>query len=217
MIARQLRDRGQAFPIYVVVIAGMLFAVLAYFTISKAGIVRSSAQGAADAAALAAAREARDNLMSGVDLATLTPEDWEQVLQGNRFESGPGPCGAAADFAAKNDATTSCSRTGLRFTARTKTNGTVGDSVVPGASGHHGTAFATAEIVPRCRIKSAEPKGTGGSTPTPTPAPTSTSIPPPPGRIEFGCDKGALVVYDPARPSSWRSLAAALFDLRLIA
>ncbi|THA49610.1 hypothetical protein E6R62_27380 [Streptomyces sp. A1136] len=217
-MARQLRDRGQAFPIYVVVIAGMLFAALAYFTISKAGIVRSSAQGAADAAALAAAREARDNLMSGVDLATLTPEDWEQVLQGNRFESGPGPCGAAADFAAKNDATASCSRSGLRFTARTKTNGTVGDSVVPGASGHQGTAVATAEITPRCRLKSAEPGGgTSGSTPTPAPTSTSTSTPPPPGRIEFGCDKGALVVYDPARPSSWSSLAAALFDLRLIA
>ncbi|MGW7103956.1 pilus assembly protein TadG-related protein [Streptomyces sp. NPDC054838] len=200
-------DRGQAFPLYAVVVVGVLFAVLAYFTISKAGIVRSGAQGAADAAALAAARDARDHLAPGVDLATLSPGDWEQVLEGNRFAGGSGPCGAATVFAARNDATVSCSRSGLRFTARTKTNETVGDSVVPGVSGTQGMAVATAEIVPRCRIKSAEPGSGGGSEPKP----------PPPDRLEFRCDKGAVVVFDPARPGSWRSLAAALFDLRLTA
>ncbi|WP_448699800.1 pilus assembly protein TadG-related protein [Streptomyces avidinii] len=64
--------------------AGLLFAALAYFTIGKAAIVRSNAQGAADAAALAAAREGRDSLLPGIDLATLSPEDWEQVLLGNQ-------------------------------------------------------------------------------------------------------------------------------------
>ncbi|MGW6573186.1 pilus assembly protein TadG-related protein [Streptomyces sp. NPDC054945] len=198
-------ERGQAFPIYVVVVAGLLFAALAYFTIGKAAIVRSNAQGAADAAALAAAREARDTLMPGIDLATLSPEDWEQVLLGKRFDLSGDACAAARDFAAMNDATVECAGSGIRFSVRSTTNGTVGDSVVPGTSGKHGEAHATAEIVPRCHVKSG---GAGGGGSTPTPAP--------PGPIKFSCGKGGVVDYDPARPRPWRSLAAALFDIRLI-
>ncbi|MEU9081030.1 pilus assembly protein TadG-related protein [Streptomyces sp. NPDC048357] len=199
-------DRGQAFPIYVVLVAGLLFAALAYFTIGKAAIVRSNAQGAADAAALAAAREARDTLAPGIDLATLSPEDWEQVLLGNRFATSGGACVAARDFAAMNDATATCSRSGTRFSVRSTTNGTVGDSVVPGTSGKHGEADATAEIVPRCHIKPGG-AGSGGSS-----APTPES----PEPIKFSCAKGVVVDYDPAQPRAWRSLAAALFDIRLI-
>ncbi|MGW7330730.1 pilus assembly protein TadG-related protein [Streptomyces sp. NPDC054840] len=200
-------DRGQAFPIYVVLVAGLLFAALAYFTIGKAAIVRSNAQGAADAAALAAAREGRDTLVPGIDLATLSPEAWEQVLLGKRFDTSGSACVAAHDFAAMNDATTTCNRSGTRFTVRSKTNGAVGDSVVPGTSGRRGEADATAEIVPRCHIRPGE-SGSGGSS---APAPT------PPGPIKFYCEKGVVVGYDPAQPRSWRSLAAVLFDVRLIA
>ncbi|MFI1646581.1 pilus assembly protein TadG-related protein [Streptomyces avidinii] len=200
-------DRGQAFPIYAVVVAGLLFAALAYFTIGKAAIVRSNAQGAADAAALAAAREGRDTLLPGIDLATLSPEDWEQVLLGKRFDPSGGACAAAQDFAAMNDATTvTCSRSGTRFSVRSLTNGTVGDSVVPGTSGRRGEADATAEIVPRCHVKAGGPGSGGGSAPTPEP----------PGPIKFSCAKGVVVDYDPARPRAWPSLAAALFDIRLI-
>ncbi|MFG2971940.1 pilus assembly protein TadG-related protein [Streptomyces sp. NPDC048331] len=197
-------DRGQAFPIYVVVIAGLLFAALAYFTIGKAGIVRSNAQGAADAAALAAAREARDTLVPGIDLTALSPEEWEQVLLGNRFDLSSAACGAAHDFAALNDATVECDASGTRFSVRSTTNGTVGDSVVPGTSGKHGAADATAEIVPRCHVRPGESGSGDGSTPTA------------PGPIKFSCDKGVVVDYNPARPRPWRSLAAALFDIRLI-
>ncbi|MFJ3828423.1 pilus assembly protein TadG-related protein [Streptomyces sp. NPDC090046] len=199
-------DRGQAFPIYVVLVAGLLFAALAYFTIGKAAIVRSNAQGAADAAALAAAREARDTLVPGLDLATLSPEDWEQVLLGNRFDASGGACVAAQDFAVMNDATVACDVSGTRFTVRSTTNGTVGDSVVPGTSGKRGEADATAEIVPRCHVKPGGPGSGDGSGPTPEP----------PGPIQFSCGKGVVVDYDPARPRAWRSLAAALFDIRLI-
>ncbi|WP_327264200.1 pilus assembly protein TadG-related protein [Streptomyces sp. NBC_01232] len=199
-------DRGQAFPIYVVLVAGLLFAALAYFTIGKAAIVRSNAQGAADAAALAAAREARDTLVPGLDLATLSPEDWEQVLLGNRFDASGGACVAAQDFAAMNDATVKCDASGTRFTVRSTTNGTVGDSVVPGTSGKRGEADATAEIVPRCHVKPGGPGSDDGSGPTPEP----------PGPIQFSCGKGVVVDYDSARPRAWRSLAAALFDIRLI-
>ncbi|MDX3539498.1 pilus assembly protein TadG-related protein [Streptomyces sp. MB09-01] len=199
-------DRGQAFPIYVVLVAGLLFAALAYFTIGKAAIVRSNAQGAADAAALAAAREARDALVPGLDLATLSPKEWEQVLLGNRFDPSGRACAAAHDFAAMNDATVVCNRSGTRFSVRSMTNGTVGDSVVPGTSGKHGEAYARAEIVPRCQVKPGGLGSGGGSAP----------IPEPPGPIKFSCDKGVVVDYDPAQPRAWRSLAAALFDIRLI-
>ncbi|MFG2991631.1 pilus assembly protein TadG-related protein [Streptomyces sp. NPDC048257] len=199
-------DRGQAFPIYVVLVAGLLFAALAYFTIGKAAVVRSNAQGAADAAALAAAREARDTLAPGVDLATLSPEGWEQVLLGNRFGTSGSACAAAQDFAAMNDATATCSWLGTRFSVQSMTNGTVGDSVVPGTSGKRGEADATAEIVPRCHVKPGGSGSGGGSAPTPEP----------PGPIKFSCDKGVVVDYDPAQPRAWRSLAAVLFDIRLI-
>ncbi|OLZ66087.1 MULTISPECIES: pilus assembly protein TadG-related protein [Streptomyces] len=198
------RDGGQAFPIYVVVVAALLFAALAFFTVGKAAIVRSNAQGAADAAALAAAREARDTLAPGVDLATLSPEAWAQVLKGNRFDDA-GACGAARDFAARNDATATCSRAGPRFTVRSVTNGTVGDSVVPGVSGRHGEAEATAEIIPRCHLKAGGPGSGGGTVPDPTP----------PALIEFECARGGVVAYNPTQSRPWRSLAGDLFDVRL--
>ncbi|MFD9257539.1 pilus assembly protein TadG-related protein [Streptomyces sp. NPDC059538] len=207
-------DRGQAFPIYAVVVAGLLFAALAYFTIGKAAIVRSNAQGAADAAALAAAREARDTLLPGIDLAALSPQEWEQVLLGNRFDPSGDACAAARDFAAMNDATVTCDRSGTRFTVRSMTNGTVGDSVVPGTSGKRGEADARAEIVPRCHVK---PGGSGGGAdPEPTPTLTPAPTPEPPGPIKFSCGKGVVVDYNPTQPRAWRSLAAALFDIRLI-
>ncbi|MFD8980417.1 pilus assembly protein TadG-related protein [Streptomyces sp. NPDC059564] len=201
---RTLRDdRGQAFPLYAVFIVLLLFAALAYFTVGKAAIVRSDAQGAADAAALAAAREARDTLLPGLDLAALPPDVWERILKGDAFD-GSGACGAASSFAGRNGATATCSQAGLRFTARVTTNATVGNSVVPGVSGRHGMAGATAEIVPRCHLKS--PGGTGGGAPTAEP----------PGPVGFTCDRGADVVFDPARPLPWGFLGRALFDIRLI-
>lgn len=78
-------DRGQAFPIYVVALVGLLFAALALFVVGQASVTRSNAQGAADAAALAAARDARDHLLPGLDLALLKPEEWEDVLGGKRL------------------------------------------------------------------------------------------------------------------------------------
>ncbi|MFJ5805930.1 pilus assembly protein TadG-related protein [Streptomyces sp. NPDC093093] len=195
-------DSGQAFPLYAVFIVMLLFVALAFFAVGKAGAVRSNAQGAADAAALGAAREARDNLTPGIDLAALSPEAWEDVLRGNMFGSG---CDAASAFAAMNGATAECSQAGLRFTAAVVTNGTVGDSVVPGVSGRHGNAAATAEIIPRCQLKQQE-----GSDPG---EPAEPKVP---GPIEFKCDKGASVTFDPARPRPWSALGRSLFDIRLV-
>ncbi|MFE3557937.1 pilus assembly protein TadG-related protein [Streptomyces sp. NPDC059193] len=206
MTEPSLRDeRGQAFPIYVVAVAGLLFAALAFFAVGQASVVRSDAQGAADAAALAAARDARDHLVPGVDLLTLKPEDWKKVLEGGLLYAG-GSCGAARDFAARNDATADCSADSPRFTVEVKTTGTIGDSVVPGVSGRQGTANATAVVEPRCRL------GAPVTEPSPSPSPGGAEKPSP---VEIKC-KGGVVKFDPAKPEPWSTLAKTLFAVRLV-
>ncbi|MFB7467865.1 pilus assembly protein TadG-related protein [Streptomyces sp. NPDC056224] len=199
-------DHGQAFPIYVVVVAGLLFAALAFFVVGQASVVRSDAQGAADAAALAAARDARDHLVPGVDLVTLQPEDWKKVLEGDLLYAG-GACGAARDFAAKNDATAYCDPDSPRFRVEVETTGTVGDSVVPGVSGRHGTADATAVIEPRCQLNAP----VADSSPSPSPGGQGK-----PASVEIKCKGRGVIKFDPARPEPWSTLARTLFAVRLV-
>lgn len=205
LTSRKANDRGQVFPLYALVVVGLLFAALAFFVFGQAAVVRSDAQGAADAAALAAAREARDNLLPGLDLATLKPEDWQDVLEGKSFAEGA--CGAAEEFARLNDATGTCTRSLLRFSVEVTTNGTVGDSVVPGTRDMHGKARAVAEVVPRCELGPAPIPSA-----TPTPAPTG---PPSPGPVVITCKGGKTVRFDPLKPDPWSTLARRLFDVRL--
>ncbi|WP_405921796.1 pilus assembly protein TadG-related protein [Streptomyces sp. NBC_00122] len=199
-------DQGQAFPLYAMVVVGMVFAALALFVFGQAAVVRSDAQGAADAAALAAARKARDNLLPRLDLTTLKPEDWQDILDGKSFDM-EGACGAAEDFALLNDAKGTCTRSLLRFTVEVTTNGAVGDSVVPGTRDMHGTAKAVAEVVPRCEL---------GPVPAPsaTPAPAPTG-PPPQGPVVIKCKGGKTIRFDPLKPDRWSTLARSLFDVRL--
>ncbi|WP_301366956.1 pilus assembly protein TadG-related protein [Streptomyces xanthophaeus] len=205
-------DRGQAFPIYVVVVAGLLFAALAFFVVGQASVTRSDAQGAADAAALAAGREARDGVLLKLDLAALKPADWEKILDGDFFKVGEA-CAAAEAFAAKNDATTTmCQPTFPRLLVTVKTNGTVGDSVIPDTGSMHGTATATALIESKCHFDEA-----------PAPSPTPTSPPeggspaptPAPSTVNFTCG-GELVKFDPLKPGSLSALTKRLFSVRLV-
>ncbi|MFG2482313.1 pilus assembly protein TadG-related protein [Streptomyces virginiae] len=207
-------DRGQAFPIYVVVVAGLLFAALAFFVIGQAFVRRSDAQGAADAAALAAGREARDGVLLTLDLAALKPADWKKILDGDFFKIGEA-CAAAEAFAAKNDATTtSCKPTFPTVLVTVKTNGTVGDSVIPDTGSMHGTATATAQIESRCHLDAVPP-------PSPTPTPTappeggSPAPSPTPSTVNFTCD-GELVKFDPLKPGSLTALTQKLFSVRLV-
>ncbi|MFG2987249.1 pilus assembly protein TadG-related protein [Streptomyces sp. NPDC048258] len=211
-----LNDRGQAFPIYIVVVAGLLFAALAFFVVGQASTVRSDAQGAADAAALAAARDARDHLGPGVDLLTLKPEGWKKVLDGLLLDAD-GACGAAQTFAAKNAATAVCEPALPRFTVEVKTTGTVGNSVVPGVSGQHGTADATAIIEPRCHLSAVVVE------PSSSPSPSSSASPSPspsgeekPTSVEIKCKGGAVIKFNPAKPEPWSTLARKLFAVRLV-
>ncbi|MBW5484029.1 hypothetical protein GPJ59_19620 [Streptomyces bambusae] len=204
-------DQGQAFPVYVVVVAGLLFAALAFFVVGQASVTRSDAQGAADAAALAAAREARDNLVPGLDLGGLKSEDWSKVLEGKFFDPA-GACGKAEDFAARNAAKATCTRQFLRFTVAVETTNTVGNSVIPGTDAMHGTANATAEIEPRCRLG---PMATA-SPPLPPPVEGPTPPPTPPGPVKITCTGGDDIIFDPLKPKPWNQLARVLFSVRLV-
>ncbi|MFD4921048.1 pilus assembly protein TadG-related protein [Streptomyces goshikiensis] len=214
MTGSALRDRGQAFPIYIVVVAGLLFAALAFFVVGMAGDTRSDAQGAADAAALAAAREARDTVFTGGDLLALTPADWEKILHGDHFEL-TGACAKAQQFATSNDATAECEPTPPGFTVNVTTNRPVGNSVVAGSESVHGKATATAVIESRCTLRSAP-------TPTTTPTATPSATPSPggddadkPAVVAFTCKGGTSVDVDPAKPGPLVRLARKLFSVRL--
>ncbi|MCX4780710.1 pilus assembly protein TadG-related protein [Streptomyces sp. NBC_01264] len=196
-------DRGQVLPFYAAMMACLLFAALAFVAVGMAGATRSDAQGAADAAALAAARETRDNLLVGMDLLTLTPADWEDILDGDRLDPN-GACAKASDFAASNGATAECSAGVLRFTVTTETDKAVGDTVIPGTEDMKGHAAATAVIEPRCTLKP-------GPTPTATPSPSAT-----PGPVAIDCRGGGVVTVDPSTPGSLTKLARQLFNVRLI-
>ncbi|MFD3807453.1 pilus assembly protein TadG-related protein [Streptomyces sp. NPDC058611] len=209
-------DQGQAFPIYVVVVAGLLFAAFVFFVVGQASVTRSDAQGAADAAALAGARAARDGALVGLDLGALKPGDWEEFLRG-KLLTGNGACAAAVDFAARNGAEAQCQAPIPRVTVAVKTHRTVGNSVVPGTDGMHGTADAAAVIEPLCLLAVAPaPSATpiqGGA----TPAPTSTPTPPPASDpVTFKCQGGKSIEVNPLKPGSLRALSRNLFSVRLV-
>ncbi|MEU8778755.1 pilus assembly protein TadG-related protein [Streptomyces sp. NPDC048606] len=208
-------DRGQAFPIYIVVVVGLLFAALAFFVVGQASVTRSNAQGAADAAALAAAGEARDNAFLGLDLLSLGPGDWGRLVGGDLL-TGRGACAKADEFAALNDATAVCEAAIPVVTVRVTTNGTVGRSVVPGTEGTHGEATAKARIKPRCSLSSVPAPAPSTQPSEPTPGPTPSPSPSPgAGGVRFLCD-GKPLTLDPANPGPLTKVARALFTVRLV-
>ncbi|ATZ24757.1 pilus assembly protein TadG-related protein [Streptomyces lavendulae] len=210
-------DRGQAFPIYVVAVVGLLFAAFVFFVVGQASVTRSDAQGAADAAALAAAREAGEGSLGALDLVSLKPEEWVKFLAGDLL-IGKGACDAAVDFAARNDSSATCEASPPRFAVTVETNRTVGKSVVPGTDGMHGEARAAAVIEPLCTLGSAPAPA---PTATPRPDPTATASPGPtatpvPARVKLRCKGGKSIDIDPLNPGSLRDLARSLFSVRLV-
>ncbi|MEU3730592.1 pilus assembly protein TadG-related protein [Streptomyces sp. NPDC033538] len=142
-------DAGQAFPIYIVVVGGLLFLALAYFAVGQAAATRSEAQTAADAAALAAALETRDQLADQWLENLSEPDSWQDIFEGKA--PVPSACWRAQELAARNDASVDCQPDGLLgYTAIAETNETVGDTIVPGTEGQRATESATAVIEARC-------------------------------------------------------------------
>ncbi|MFC8310387.1 pilus assembly protein TadG-related protein [Streptomyces olivaceus] len=149
---RRHSDAGQAFPIYIMVVAGLLFLALAYLAVGQAGATRSDAQTAADAAALAAALETRDGLTDEWLDNVLDPETWQDIFDGKA--PLPSACWRAQQLAASNDATVDCAPDGLlSYTVVAETNHTVGESIVPGTEGRTATETATAVIDARCSFE----------------------------------------------------------------
>ncbi|MEU5433742.1 pilus assembly protein TadG-related protein [Streptomyces sp. NPDC020719] len=185
---RPVGDRGQAFPLYITAVAGLLFLAFAYFAVGQAAVKRNEAQTAADAAALAAAQDFRDQLRNGL-LDTFDITRWQKLLDGDRGGLLPhDSCTAATDLAGRNDATVEPGGCALDFTpdptyrVAVRTNKTAGTSVIAATSDHKGAAKAAAVVVPRCRLQEGGPGQSAG--PTPTPTPTATVTPgesPPPG------------------------------------
>ncbi|MFJ8084189.1 pilus assembly protein TadG-related protein [Streptomyces sp. NPDC096205] len=156
-LVRRRGDSGQAFPIYITVVAGLLFLALAYLAVGQAAANRNGAQTAADAAALAAALEARDQLAQAWAEDVLDPTKWQDIFNG----TGPAvdACWRAYDLAAVNDATANgCGHPDgpLSFEVTVTAAEAVGDSIVPGTEGMKSTASAKAVIESRCTYPPAE-------------------------------------------------------------
>ncbi|GAB2724486.1 pilus assembly protein TadG-related protein [Streptomyces bullii] len=146
------RDAGQAFPIYITVVGGLLFLAFAYFAVGQAAVNRNGAQTAADAAALAAAQDTRDQLAGAWVENVLDPNKWQDIFNGGM----PGDsCWRAYQLAAQNDASgQGCRRTGpLRYEVEVQANEPVGDSIVPGTETQRSQASAAAVIEPRCTFE----------------------------------------------------------------
>ena len=200
-------DTGQAFPIYITAVAALLFLALAFFAVGQAGATRNGGQTAADAAALAAAQDYRDQLGTALLEAVTDGSALEDLLNG-RGIGGTGACDEAQWFAGENGAdVTDCQGPDYlptSFTVRVKTQKPVGKTVIPGTESKYATAEAKAVIGPRCTLQPP-------AEPTPTPRPTPTGDDGDDGGEEGGggndekpaidlmCD-GRAVTIDPAHP-----------------
>ncbi|MFD7532154.1 pilus assembly protein TadG-related protein [Streptomyces sp. NPDC059849] len=198
MIGRLRRDAGQAFPIYVVMVAGLLFLVFAFFAVGKASALRNGAQGAADAAALAAARQARDDFEAGF-LASLPEDLLDAYLQAHPVTG----CYAADGLASANQAEVEYCRPipgGYedRITVKVKGDKPVDSSVLPGSEEKFATATATAVIKFRCSWTSVDLNDD-----------SIRDI------FFFTCGKDFLEI-SPGSPPPWSQVSKILYDVHLV-
>ncbi|WP_411575061.1 pilus assembly protein TadG-related protein [Streptomyces fradiae] len=216
---RSRRDQGQASPLYIFMLVSLLFLALVFFAVGQAGATRNGAQSAADAAALAAAKESRDLF----DLGLLDGPGWEDLFGGEL--TGEDGCAAAHAYAAANGASVSeCGalgggRWGFRVTVRSVKP--VGDTILPGTEGQHASATATAVVLPRCSFEaladeatdeevpdSGNPDGEAGDDEDPTEEAPADGKQPSPGSLD--CE-GTKLDLDPQDLPDM----SALFEVRL--
>ncbi|GGR28306.1 hypothetical protein GCM10010282_20860 [Streptomyces roseolus] len=177
-------------------IAGLLLLGFVYFVVGKAAVVRNGAQTAADAAALAAAQDARQQLREGWLGVIDNPAQWQQYVAGDGYEPELA-CQAASSFAARNGARVEdCSPTAFGFRVTVHSTSTVGDSTVPGVGNSPAVASAVAVIEPRCSFAEVDPTEEPEATSTPSAAPEEEDPPP---IVGLECD-GLPQVIDPMDP-----------------
>ncbi|MBQ1119754.1 hypothetical protein KBY19_06175 [Streptomyces sp. B15] len=141
-------------------IAGLLFLAFAFFAVAQAGTVRNGGQTAADAAALGAAEDDRQQLFDGFLDALGDEEGRQEWLDAVAPLSGDG-CGAAAHFADRNrsdllscDPVSREGDDGYRVSIETRFD--TGDTIIPGTDNKTAKATATAVIRPRCEADGTE-------------------------------------------------------------
>ncbi|MER6477466.1 hypothetical protein [Streptomyces filamentosus] len=194
-----------------------------YFAVGQAAGLRNGAQTAADAAALGAAQDARDQLREGWLEVLGDPGQWDPFVRGDRYTAGRA-CERAAELAALNEAVVDdCLSTSFGFRVTVHTEDTVGESLVPDTENVQATATATAVVEPRCSFD--PPKPTVDPEPPvdpdPTEDPESTEAPSPTSSPEpeesepilgLVCDDETLSIdpEDPVLPE-----AEDLFHVRL--
>ncbi|WP_405899630.1 pilus assembly protein TadG-related protein [Streptomyces sp. NBC_00727] len=204
-------ESGQATPLYIAAVTGLLFVALIFLTFGEADIQRNGAQGAADAAALAAAKESRSLLAPDLEAHLADPDYLDSVFNA-AFAGVPGAaCGKASEFAALNKAS------GVR--CRPLTDGRWGyevsltsdkgmsTNVIPGTAGKKAKAVAVAVVEPRCTFIPA-PDSDPDEGPDPTPDTPDTPI----GRVR--CDDGLEWGIDPEGTESMPDMAD-LFSVHL--
>lgn len=134
----------------------LFFLAFAFFAVGQATNTRSKAQTAADAAALAAARQNRDEVKSAF-LQALDSGDsglLGQLLNDAGTDDGAA-CQAARLYADDNRARVQdCERSGsgVGYTVSVTTEDSVGSSVIDGTESKHAKATATAVVEPRCSL-----------------------------------------------------------------
>ncbi|MFF8499555.1 pilus assembly protein TadG-related protein [Streptomyces anulatus] len=200
MRTRLRGSAGQAFPIYIVMVAGLLFLALAFFAVGKAAALRNDSQGAADAAALAAAQQARDDFGTGF-YASL-PGNTLDIFLGAPFAP---PCYEAERLANANEAdmTLCVPNYGyLRDTIKVEVKGRdpVDSPVIPGSDDKKAEAEATALIEFRCPNPKAIDFNSDGVQ----------------DLFIFTCRNGKIIEIAPGSPPPWESVSRTLFDVRLV-
>ncbi|MFF9351409.1 pilus assembly protein TadG-related protein [Streptomyces sp. NPDC014734] len=200
MIGRSRRDAGQAFPIYMMMVAGLLFLVFVFFAVGKAAALRNEAQGAADAAALAAAEKTREDFADPF-FASL-PEDLLDVFLRSHPVTG---CPAADSLASANNARVvpnGCSWTHSgyrdRITVEVEGRKAVDSSVLEGSENTKAKTKATAIVEFQCDWTSVDLNDD-----------SIRDI------FFFTCDKGFLEIR-PSSPPPWSQVSKILFDVHLV-
>ncbi|MFD6336129.1 pilus assembly protein TadG-related protein [Streptomyces sp. NPDC060131] len=223
------RESGQAAPIYITMVAGLLFLALALFAVGQAGAKHSGAQSAADAAALAAAQESRDDFVSVNILGNLgnllNPAFLDDIFNGNPVGTNVG-CQAAARFADRNEAVlVTDDEDGCRamddrwgFRVHVRTQKPMGATILPGIADKKAEASATAVVEPRCTFEPAEDEEnppTGGDESPPDEDNPGDTEPVSPGSLR--CDGGTMWEIDPEDLDDLDLLpdSADLFSVRL--
>ncbi|MEU8673694.1 pilus assembly protein TadG-related protein [Streptomyces sp. NPDC048560] len=149
----QRRESGQAAPLYITAVVGLLFLALIFFAFGEADVRRNGAQSAADAAALAAAQESRSR-EEMVLRARILDRAYLTLVFNGPFPGSHSGCMKAYRFAGENDASdVDCrplfdGRWG--YTVGVKSDKGMSANLVPGTEGKRASATSVAVVDPRC-------------------------------------------------------------------